>query len=65
MFSRNGGKAIALTLAVVIMVLGAVFFIVIALELTNRFTVDRLLGVIGATGGLMTIVGMVVRLLRN
>ena len=65
MFYRNGGKAIALTLAVVITALGAVFFIVIALELTNRFTVDRLLGIIGATGGFMTIVGMVVRLLRN
>ena len=65
MFYRNAGKAIALTLVLVITVLGAVCFIAIALELTNRFTIDRLLGIIGATGGFMTIVGMIVRLLRN
>ena len=65
MFYRNAGKAIALTLVLVITVLGVVYFIAIALELTNRFTVDRLLGIIGATGGFMTIVGMIVKLLRN
>ena len=50
-----------MTLVLVITVLGVVYFIAIALELTNRFTVDRLLGIIGATGGFMTIVGMIVK----
>ncbi len=65
MLYRNMAKAIATTLVLVIFVLGMVFLIAVVIDLTDHFTIDRFLGIVGALGGIGWLVGAAVRLLRN
>lgn len=50
MFYRDAGKAIAATLILVVTVMGVALFAVAILSLLDRFTIDRILSVVGALG---------------
>ncbi len=65
MLYRNLAKAIATTLVLVVFVLGLVFLIVVVIDLTDRFTIDRFLGILGALSGIGWLVSASARLLRN
>ena len=56
---------IAVTLAVVTAAMGIAFFVVLGLTLTDHFTIDRLLGVVGALGAVGWLAGLIIRLLRD
>ena len=60
MLYRNLAKAIATTL-----VLGMVFLIAVVIDLTDHFTIDRFLGILGALSGIGWLVSAAARLLRN
>ena len=57
--------AIAVTLAMVTAAMGIAFFVVLGLTFTDHFTIDRLLGVVGALGAVGWLAGLIIRLLRN
>ena len=65
MLYRNLAKAIATTLVLVVFVLGMVFLIVVVIDLTDHFTIDRFLGILGALSGIGWLVSAAARLLRN
>ncbi len=65
MLYRNMAKAIATTLVLVIFVLGLVFLIAVVIGLTDYFTIDRFLGIVGALSGIGWLVSAAVRMLRN
>lgn len=60
MLYRNVAKAIATTLALVVFVLGLVFLIAVVIELTDHFTIDRFLGIVGALSGIGWLVSAIV-----
>lgn len=64
MLCRNAFKAVALTLVLVVSVVGLVLFIAIVFYLTDNFTIDRFLGIVGALAGFGWLVGIIARLLR-
>ena len=65
MLHRDVAKAIATTLVLVIFVLGLVFLIAVVIDLTDHFTIDRFLGIVGALGGFGWLAGVSLRLLKN
>lgn len=65
MLHRSAAKAIATTLVLVILVLGLIFLIAVIIDLTDHFTIDSFLGIVGALSGIGWLVGAAVRLLRN
>ena len=64
MFCRDAGKAIAATLILVVTVMGVALFTVVILSLVDRFTIDRILSVVGALGAFGWLVGVMIQLLR-
>lgn len=64
MLCRNAFKAVALTLVLAVSVVGLVLFIAIVFYLTDNFTIDRFLGIVGALAGFGWLVGIIARLLR-
>jgi hypothetical protein len=64
MFYRDAGKAIAATLILVVTVMGVALFAVVILSLLDRFTIDRILSVVGALGAFGWLVGVMIQLLR-
>ncbi len=60
-----GLQAVAATLILVLAVLGSIFIVVVILTLWNHFTVDRLLGIVGALGGIGWLAGVLLRVLRS
>ena len=55
----------ALTLVLVLSVVGLVFFSVLILKLTDSFNIDRFLAIVGALSAFGWFIGLVSRLLRN
>ena len=64
MFYRDAGKAIAATLILVVTVMGVALFAVVILSLLDRFTIDRILSVVGTLGAFGWLVGVMIQLLR-
>ena len=64
MFFRNFGKTVAAICISVVTVLGVTFFTVVILSLADKFTIDRILSVIGALGAFGWFVGVIIQLLR-
>ena len=60
MFYRDAGKAIAATLILVVTVIGVALFAVVILSLLDRFTIDRILSVVGALGAFGWLVGVMI-----
>ena len=64
MIYRNLAIAIAVTLVLVIAVMGVAFFVVAGLNLMDRFTIDRFLSIVGALGAFGWLVGVGINILR-
>ena len=64
MFFRNFGKTVAAICILVVTVLGVTFFTVVILSLADKFTIDRILSVIGALGAFGWFIGVIIQLLR-
>ena len=65
MLYRSGVKAVVLTLSLVLAVVCTVWLISLVFGLIDYFGTDRFLGILGAIGGLISVLTVAVRLFRN